>query len=86
MMIFFFATDFAPSPFFDMFIAVNLFASFPDIKNNKKYNKFKIIVELKDKIDVLTTVVKFVAPICGISAILLVVLLNIFGEPPFLSK
>ena len=72
--------------FFDMFIALYIFDSFPDIKNNEKYNKFKIVVELKNKIDVLTPIVKFVALICGISTILLIVLLNIFGEPPFLSK
>jgi len=65
---------------FDIFITLHIFDKFPNVRNDKNYSKFKIILDLKDKIDLLTMLVKFIAPIFGITVILLIVLLNVFGE------
>lgn len=61
---------------FDMFIALHIFDTIPEVKSNSTYNKFQIVLDLEDKIKYLTKIVKPIAIIFGSTIILLLVLLN----------
>lgn len=61
---------------FDLFLALHIFDTLPQVKNNPSYNKFKIALELEDRITVLTKFVKPIAIVFGTTVILLIVLLN----------
>lgn len=60
---------------FDLFLAAHIFDTLPQVTNNPSYNKFKIILELENKIVTLTKFVKSIAIIFGTTFILLIALL-----------
>lgn len=61
---------------FDLFLAAHIFDTLPQVKNNPSYNKFKIALELEDRIAALTKFVKPIAIVFGTTVIILIVLLN----------
>jgi hypothetical protein len=65
---------------FDLSLAAHIFEALPQVKNNPSYNKFKITLELEDRIAVLSKLVKPIAIIFGTTVILLIVLLNLLDN------
>ncbi len=61
---------------FDLFLAVNIFKTLPEVKNNPTYNKFKLALDLEERIIILGKFVKPIAIVFGITVINLIVLAN----------
>lgn len=61
---------------FDLFLAAHIFDTLPQLKNNPCYKGFKGVIELENKIIVLTKFVKPILVVFGITVIFLITLLN----------
>lgn len=61
---------------FDLFLAINIFKTLPEVKNNPTYNKFKLALDLEERIIILGKFVKPIAIVFGITVINLIVLAN----------
>lgn len=65
---------------FDLFLVVHIFDELPSIKNNHTYSKFKEVIELEDRIIILTKFIKPIAIVFFTTVVLLIILLNWLEE------